>query len=315
MQSQKISIGISSCLLGEEVRYDGGHKRNSYICLTLGDYFNFVPFCPEVGIGLGVPRPTIRLVDVDSSLRAQQSNNPSNDVTKRLIDYAEKELPNHKYLSGYILKNHSPSCGMEYVPVYLEGGIEKRGVGIYAEKLMNNMPLLPVEEEDRLGDARLRGNFIRRVCVYTRWQKLKSKPMTFARLKRFHVRHKLITMSHDQNDVHALGEMLDEAKGDSIEVVASDYIARLMVLLKKPATCSNHVNVLQHIQDHLKKELEADEKQELYEVIENYRVGKVPLIAPITLLKHHFRKVPDKYITDSYYMAPYPAELYLLNAL
>jgi len=275
----------------------------------LGDYFDFVPFCPEVGIGLGVPRPTIRLVDVECSLHAQQSDNPSNDVTQRLVDYAEKELPNQVHLSGYILKSRSPSCGMEGVPVYSEGCIETRGIGIYAEKLMGNMPLLPVEEEARLGDALLRENFIRRVYVYARWQKFTRKPMSLNRLTRFHAQHKLIAMSHNQNDARALGKSLGEATVSDIEVVANEYIAGLMLLLKKPATRGNHMNVLQHIQGYLKRELEADDKRELCEVIESYRAGKVPLIVPITLLKHHFRKSPDNYITDSYYMAPYPAEL------
>ncbi|MEQ1619855.1 MAG: DUF523 and DUF1722 domain-containing protein [Methylococcales bacterium] len=310
---KKIPIGISSCLLGLNVRFDGGHKRDSYIAGTLNDYFDFHPFCPEVEIGLGTPRPTIHLVKQNNEIRCVGVKNPEQDVTEQLRDHAHQQKPLHAQLCGYIFKKDSPSCGMERVKVYGGAQPHREGVGIYAEIMMRNNPLLPVEEEGRLGDAGLRENFIQRVYIYHRWKNLCEEGLTPRKLTEFHARHKLIIMSHA--DYAPLGQLLAGANTDNIEEVAASYIAQLMVLLKKVASRKNHVNVLQHIQGYLKKELSADDKAELCELIERYRHGEVPLIVPITLLKHHFRKAPDPYIEQSFYMSPYPQELQLINQL
>ncbi len=310
---KKIPIGISSCLLGENVRYDGGHRLDAYITGTLGEYFEFHPFCPEMGIGLGAPRPTLHLVKIDHAVRCVGIKNPDWDVTEPLRSYAKQQETLHANLCGHILKKNSPSCGMERVKVYNDGQPRADGVGIYAEEMMRLNPLLPVEEEGRLGDPGLRENFIQRVYVLHRWKTMLAEGLTASGLTRFHARHKLIIMSHD--DYRDLGQLLAGLNKASLAQVAEQYIAQLMTMLKKPATRKNHVNVLQHIQGYLKKALSADDKAELCEVIERYRTGYVPLIVPLTLLKHHFRKNPDPYIEDSYYMSPYPQELQLVNQL
>jgi uncharacterized protein YbgA (DUF1722 family)/uncharacterized protein YbbK (DUF523 family) len=309
----KIPVGISSCLLGQAVRYDGGHKLDSYIAGTLAEYFDFKPCCPEVAIGMGTPRPTIQLVKINGEISCLGVKNPDIDVTAQLRDYAHQQKSAHADLCGYILKKDSPSCGMERVKVYTNGQPQKIGTGIYANEMMRNNPLLPVEEEGRLGDPRLRENFIQRVYVLHRWKQLLAEGLTASRLTRFHARHKLIIMSHD-NYVE-LGQLLASVGKTNLEEVANAYISQLMKALKKVASRKNHVNVLQHIQGYLKKELDADNKAELCELIERYRQGEIPLIVPLTLLKHHFRKNPDPYIEDSYYMSPYPQELRLINEL
>jgi uncharacterized protein YbgA (DUF1722 family)/uncharacterized protein YbbK (DUF523 family) len=310
---KKIPIGISSCLLGHNVRYDGSHKRDAYITGTLSEYFDFRPFCPEVEIGLGAPRPTIHLVKVNGEIRCIGVKNPEIDVTERLRDHAGQLTAQHTDLCGYILKKDSPSCGMERVKVYADNIPRREGVGIYAETMMRNNPLLPVEEEGRLGDAGLRENFIQRVYVLYRWKLMLAEGLTVRNLTRFHARHKLIIMSH--GDYRELGQLLAGAAQDNIEQVADRYILLLMTVLRKVASRGNHVNVLQHIQGYLKKELSADDKAELCEIIERYRQGELPLIVPLTLLKHHFRKSPDPYIDESYYLSPYPQELRLINQL
>jgi uncharacterized protein YbgA (DUF1722 family)/uncharacterized protein YbbK (DUF523 family) len=310
---KKIPVGISSCLLGQPVRYDGGHKLDSYITGTLAEYFDFQVFCPEVAIGMGVPRPSIQLVKLDNEIRSLGVKNPDLDVTGPLRGYANLQKPAHEDLCGYILKKDSPSCGMERVKVYINGQPQKMGIGIYADEMMRNNPLLPVEEEGRLGDPRLRENFIQRVYVLHRWKQLLGEGLTPSRLTHFHARHKLIIMSHES--YIDLGQLLASVTKLNVSAVANTYIAQLMLTLKNVASRKNHVNVLQHIQGYLKKELSADDKAELCELIERYRQGEVPLIVPLTLLKHHFRKNPDPYIEDSYYMSPYPQELQLINGL
>jgi uncharacterized protein YbgA (DUF1722 family)/uncharacterized protein YbbK (DUF523 family) len=309
----KIPVGISSCLIGQNVRFDSGHKRDSYIVGTLGEFFDFYPFCPEVAIGLGIPRPTIHLVKINGDIRCVGVKDATNDVTDRLRDYASQEQPAFTDLCGYILKKDSPSCGMERVKVFTTGQPSKEGVGIYAQEMMHNNPLLPVEEEGRLGDPGLRENFIQRVYIYHRWKQLLAEGLTVNGLMTFHARHKLIIMSHA--DYRELGQLLAGMGKDNVADIAHDYIQKLMKLLKIVVTRGNHVNVLQHIQGYLKNDLSADDKIELCEIIERYRSGEVPLIVPLTLLKHHFRKSPDPYIENSYYMSPYPQELRLINQL
>lgn len=313
---KKIPIGISSCLLGLKVRFDGGHKHNSYITGTLAEFFELIPFCPEVDIGLGTPRPTLHLVGKNGQIRCVGVKNPELDVTDRLQKYSEQLVEKLAPLNGYIVKKDSPSCGMERVKVYADG-IDRQpsrdGVGIYTKTLMQNNPLLPVEEEGRLGDPNLRENFIQRVYVYHRWQQLLAEGLSVQKLTTFHARHKLIIMS--RGDYLELGHLAAGANKTNLLENAQEYILKLMQLLKKVASRNQHVNVLQHIQGYLKKQLDSDDKAELSNLIERYRNAEVPLIVPITLLKHHFRKAPDPYIENSYYLSPYPEELCLSNQL
>jgi len=311
----KIPVGISSCLLGERVRYDGGHKKHSYIMHTLGAYFEFKAFCPELSIGLGVPRKTIRLIRSESEVRCVESNDVSKDYTDRMKGCADEQLPWQRRLCGYILKKDSPSCGMERVKIWDEKMPTRDGVGIYAARLMESLPFLPVEEEGRLGDPILRENFIQRVFVLWRWYHLIDSGLTLAGLIDFHARHKLIIMSHDQLCYQKLGRMVAAMTKRDVKEQAPSYLSELMNALKIRATRKNHVNVLQHLSGYLKTNLDKDDKQELIRVIEDYRTGMVPLIVPITLLNHFFRKFPDEYIENAWYMRPYPAQLSLQNMI
>jgi uncharacterized protein YbgA (DUF1722 family)/uncharacterized protein YbbK (DUF523 family) len=312
---QNIVVGISSCLLGEEVRYDGAHKHNSYITKTLGQFFEFRSFCPEVASGLGIPRPPVRLVAEGEQIKCVGVKDADLDVTEAIKNISALQNSWLAEISGYILKKGSPSCGMERVKVYRNGFPQGNGVGLFAEHLKQNFPLLPMEEEGRLGDPGLRENFIQRVFIFNNWQVLNQQRLTPRALMEFHSQHKLIAMSHDQTMARELGRIIAGADKSNIDKTAEHYITWLMRCLTVVATPGNHVNVLQHIQGYLKRKIDADDKAELTETIESYRLGKVPLIVPITLLRHHFRKQPDPFIENSYYMNPHPLELGLLNQI
>lgn len=316
LAAEKIPIGISACLLGEEVRYNGGHKRDAYINGTLSQFFSFRSFCPEVGAGLSVPREPVRLVECDGDIRVVGTKDNSVDVTAPLEAYSEAQLPNMTDLYGFIFKRASPSCGMERVKVYNQKNMpHPEGQGVFAKAVMGRYKNLPVEEEGRLGDPSLRENFIQRVFAYYRWQCMCQLGITVQGLMTFHAQHKLMFMSHDQDSSRQLGKIVASVTGDNLQQIATDYIQLAMQTLKKVATRKNHVNVLQHIQGYLKKQLDSDDKQELLDVFDRYKQGDLPLIVPITLLKHHFRKMPDDYIAQSWYMQPYPQELKLRNLL
>jgi len=312
---KEITVGVSSCLLGEKVRYDGGHKNNNYISNTLSQYFNFRAFCPEVNIGLGIPRPTIRLVLQDEQIHCKGTKDENLDVTEKLYQSADEQAHWHANLSGYILKKDSPSCGMERVRLYKGEMPERIGTGLYTKRLMENFPHLPIEEEGRLGDAVLRENFIQRVFIYHRWQKLITSDLSWKSMTEFHAQHKYIFMSHNQAKAKALGKLLANNTKADVNLLATEYLEAMMLLLKIRASKKNHVNTLQHIQGYLKNYLSQSDKKELVDTIEQYRLGFLPLIVPITLLKHHFMHHPDQYILNSYYLQPHPAELMLLNTL
>ena len=313
--TSRIRIGISSCLLGEPVRFDGNHKHDHYITGTLGEVFDFVPVCPEVGIGLGVPRPTIRLVGSADAPRAIGVKDASLDVTDKLVRYGQRTAGRLGDISGYIFKSKSPSCGMERVKLYddpdRKGGGGRHGIGLYAREIMRANPLLPVEEEGRLGDPLLRDNFLECVFTYHRWQQLTTQRLTPRTLVAFHTRHKLAVMAHGTEQYRLLGQMIAEAGKRPLRQLADAYAELLMQTLRRRATARRHTNVLMHIMGYLKNQLSSADKQELLELIEDYRQGRVPRIVPITLLKHHFRNHPNDYITGQSYLNPDPLELRL----
>lgn len=311
--SPAIRLGISACLLGEKVRFDGGHKLDTYIRDTLGPYFDFVPVCPEVAIGLGVPRPTLRLVGDPAQPRAVGVRDPDRDVTAPLRQYGRRMVQELPPLAGFLLKSKSPSCGMARVKVYQDQGPPRAGRGLFADALLTGRPLLPVEEEGRLGDPVLRENFIERVFAFHRWQQLQAQGLTPARLVEFHARHKLVLMSHSTEAYRALGRRVARAGSEPLAALAQDYIAGFMAALTRPATRKRHANVLQHLLGYLKKPLDSADKTELLELIDAYRLGQVPLIVPITLLNHHFRRHPHPYVAEQIYLAPHPRELMLRN--
>lgn len=305
----RIIIGISSCLLGEKVRFDGNHKLDNYIKQDLGDIFDYRSVCPEVGIGMGVPRPTIHLVGTPEAPRAVGVKDDSLDVTDQIIRFAHKASRNLTDISGYIFKSKSPSCGMERVKLYDgRGGGSKQGVGLYAREIMQLNPLLPVEEEGRLNDAPLRDNFLERVFAYHRWQQLNRKRISAKALIDFHSRHKLIVMAHSPEDYRALGRLVADAGKQPIRELADTYIDQFMAAMKKRATVRKHINVLHHIMGYLKKQLSSADKQELLELIEGYRNEQVPRMVPVVLLKHHFRNHPNEYMDTQLYLNPSPEE-------
>ncbi|OOZ42278.1 hypothetical protein BOW53_00075 [Solemya pervernicosa gill symbiont] len=305
----RITLGISACLLGEKVRYDGHHKYNGYIVETLGAHFDLSPFCPEVAAGLGVPRPTIRLVGKPATPQAVGTLDPNLNVTNKLERLGRRTAREMKSISGYILKARSPSCGMERVSVYPpKGPVVKKGVGRFAAKLMESNALLPIEEEGRLNDPELRDNFIERVFAYQRWQQLNSRRLTPKRLSEFHAAQKLCLMAHSPQAYRQLGQLISSASTQPLSTLKQTYATGLMDALNKRATPAKHCNVMQHILGYLKKSIDAEDKQELLELIDAFRQGQSTRAAPLTLLRHHFRKHPNGYIRQQHYLFPSPDE-------
>lgn len=312
-----IKVGISSCLLGEPVRFNGGHKQ-SHLCKdVLSQYFDYVPLCPEQAIGLGTPREPIRLVGNTQQPRAVGTVNPSMDVSAALTEYGQRKAAELTDICGYILMQKSPSCGMQRVKVYQDSGhtAEHDGVGLFAAALMQAQPNLPVEEDGRLNDPVLRENFITRVFAYAQWRELLSSGLTLKKLYEFHARYKYQLMANSPSDCTALGRMLANSQQEQFDVLAENYFSLFMSALKKIANRGTHTNVLQHISGYIKDSLDADEKRELQALISQYRDSIVPLIVPLTLLKHHFNRHPDPYIAGQVYLQPHPENLSLRNAI
>ena len=312
----QVRLGVSACLLGAKVRFDGGHKRNRFLIEELGSHFEFVPFCPEVAIGMGTPRPSIRLVGDVVAPRALGSRDDGLDVTDALQAYSANRAQRLEGLSGFIFKKDSPSCGMARVKVYSEKGMPQRdGVGIFARAVQEANPLLPVEEEGRLNDSTLRENFVSRVFVYARWQALRQQGLSKKGLLDFHTRHKLLLMAHSPLAYRELGRLLAQLDNTRLDALADHYIEQLMQVLKVPASRKHHVNVLQHVMGYLRKHVPAENRADLVDVINDYRRGMVPLVVPVTLLQHHFRSNPHPWVSQQVYMNPHPRELMLRNTL
>jgi uncharacterized protein YbgA (DUF1722 family)/uncharacterized protein YbbK (DUF523 family) len=312
---EKIKLGISACLLGENVRYDGGHKLDRYLTGTLGTYVEYVPVCPEFECGLGVPRESMRLMG-DPDAPRLVTNKTGKDHTDRMLKWAAKRVAQleEEGLCGFVFKKNSPSSGMERVKVYNEKGMPvKKGVGLFARAFMEHFPLLPVEDEGRLHDPKLRENFIERIFVFKRWRELLSRPKRRGGIVDFHTKHKLLVLSHSPNHHREMGRLVAGAKEMSTEDLYRKYETILMEALRLKTTPKKHVNVLHHIMGYFKKRLSPDEKQELLEVIDHYRKGHVPPIVPITLVNHYVRKYDQPYLKQQYYLHPHPIELQLRN--
>ncbi|MCP5051849.1 MAG: DUF523 and DUF1722 domain-containing protein [bacterium] len=312
---EKLKLGISSCLLGEKVRYNGGHKLDFFLVDVLGRYVNYVPVCPEVEIGLGTPREPVRLTVPGESTRLVTQTSGI-DHTDRMLQWSGKQLErlDREGLCGYVFKSKSPSCGLARVKLYRNNKvIPGRGGGIFAHAFTRRFPLLPVEEEGRLRDIELRENFIVRVFTVHRWRKGVKEDPTVARLMDFHTRNKLIYMAHHPQLAGELGRLTAKAAKIPMEELLHSYETLMMKCLEYKATGRKNANVLYHIMGYFKKHLEPDEKQELIETIENYRLTYLPLVAPLTLLKHYVRKYRVSCLEDQYYLDPHPMELKLRN--
>jgi len=310
-----LRVGISSCLLGQKVRFDGGHKLDTLITETLGRYCEWIPVCPEMEIGLGAPRESLRLVASPGGARLV-TKKTGVDHTEAMERWAERRLEELAALGlhGYILKKDSPSCGMERVRVYGDSGMAQRtGSGIFASMLLRRFDMLPVEEEGRLHDMSIRENFVGRIFAYGRWQKfVQAKPQA-RDLVAFHTRHKLLLSAHSDEHYRQLGRLVAKAGKRKIMESLDEYGRHFMEALSVRATARKHANVLYHILGFLKSELDSGDRAELVAEIENYRQGWVPLIVPITLLSHHLRRHPVAWVREQTYLNPYPAELMLRN--
>ncbi len=313
--SNKIRIGVSSCLLGNEVRFDGGHKRNEFVADIFGKFVEFVPVCPEVEIGMGTPRESIALRRCGHEVRLL-GNQSGVDFTAKMKSYAEHRSRSlgAEDLSGYILKKDSPSCGMERVRVYAENRMPARdGVGMFAAALMHRYPSLPVEEEGRLSDPKLRENFVERVFAYKRLQDFFAMRWTQGGLVAFHTAHKLVLLAHSPNAYRELGRYVADAKKVPRADFHRHYEARFMSALKKRATPPRHVNVMQHMLGYFREHLEDSARRELADIIDDYSRGLVPLIVPLTLIRHYVRRFEVDYLAGQVYLNPHPKELMLLN--
>jgi len=310
-----IRIGISMCLLGEGVRFDGGHKRDAFLVDTFGRYVEWLPVCPEVDIGLGTPREPIRLARKGTDIRLVGVKSGA-DHTDAMRAYAARKAEElaASDLCGYILKKDSPSCGMERVKVYDPNLSPARtGRGGFAEALLQRLPHLPVEEEGRLSDPRIRDNFVERVFAYRRLRDLFSGRWATGALVRFHTAHKLVLLSHSPRAYAELGRLVAGASSLPREEVRRRYESGFMDALRVIATPKRHVNVLQHMLGHFKDTLDAGSRGELLVSIEDYGRGLVPLIVPITLFRHHVRVLEVAYLAGQVYLEPHPKELMLRN--
>jgi uncharacterized protein YbgA (DUF1722 family)/uncharacterized protein YbbK (DUF523 family) len=310
-----IRVGISSCLLGEAVRYDGGHKRDGFLTGTFGSFVEWVPVCPEVECGLGTPRESMRLVRREADVRLLTVKTAI-DVTDQMRTYAQRRIAElaSENLCGYVLKKDSPSCGWERVKVYAAHSVPaKSGRGLFAARLVERFPDLPVEEEGRLSDPRLRDNFVERLFAYWRLRGLFSRKWNLEGLVRFHTAHKLILMAHSTEAYQQLGRLVARARTVPAKEIERRYTRPFMAALAVLATPRRHANVLQHMAGYFKDRLDRESKAELVAAIDDYRRALVPLIVPITLLRHHVRIHNMSYLAGQLYLEPHPKELMLRN--
>ncbi len=309
-----INVGVSSCLLGEKVRYDGGHKHDHYITDTLGRFFRFVPVCPEVGCGLPIPREAMRLEGdpVNPRLVTRMTHI---DLTDQMLDYCRRVMVEleKEALCGFIFKKGSPSSGLFRVKVHTKGLPAKTGRGLFADALVKHFPLLPVEEEVRLYHMDIRDNFIERVFAYRRWQDFLPGERSIGELVEFHTAHKLQVMAHSPQIYREMGKLVAEGKNMDCSQLLDRYQHLFMRALALHANVKKNSDVLMHIMGYFKKELSPGEKVELLEIIRQYHGRLVPLIVPVTLLRHYVNKYDQQYLKKQSYLNPHPMELMLRN--
>lgn len=312
-------LGISGCLTGSAVRFDGGHKRMGFVMDELAQWVNFRPVCPEMAIGLPTPRPALRLImTTGGDTQMRFSHPPHDDVTQKMADFTASYLPKIGDLAGFIVCAKSPSCGMERVRVYDENGNRgrKEGVGLFTAALLETWPWLPVEEDGRLHDPVLRENFVERVFALHELNTLRKNGLTRRALLDFHSRYKLQLLAHHQAGNREIGPFVASLhEWDDLDAFFEAYREKLMTILKKPASRKNHTNVLMHIQGYFRNQLNSRQRGELRDVILHYREGLLPILAPITLLKHYLAEYPDQYLMTQNYFDPYPDDLGLRLAV
>ncbi|MEZ5357485.1 MAG: DUF523 and DUF1722 domain-containing protein [Candidatus Zixiibacteriota bacterium] len=316
MSEDIIKIGVSSCLLGAKVRFDGGHKRDRFVTDIFGGFVQFVPICPEVEVGMPIPRESVNLQG-DYSAPSMIGYKTGEDWTERMNQYSNERIRRDDVseLSGYILKKDSPSCGMERVKVYTKPGQSptKQGIGLFARALMLKYPYLPVEEEGRLNDPLLRENFIIRVFAFKRLQNLYEKRFNRGEMVEFHTRHKYLLLAHNQAIYRDMGKLVAKLKEMQPAEFKRLYRDMFMTALSYKATVKKNTNVLQHIVGFLREHVTFVEKQSIMQTIDDYHKGLVPLVVPITLIAHFIERYDVPYIKDQIYLRPHPKELMLRN--
>jgi uncharacterized protein YbgA (DUF1722 family)/uncharacterized protein YbbK (DUF523 family) len=311
----KIRIGVSACLLGKPVRFDGSHKHDRYLTNTLSEYLDFVPVCPEVESGFSIPRETLRLVGDPEAPRLVTSRT-NIDHTDRMLGWAEKRVREleAENLCGFIFKSDSPSSGLMRVKVYNPKGMaEKKGVGLFARTFIRHFPLLPVEEEGRLNDPVLRETFIEQIFTLKRWRETLTLGRNMKNLVDFHTRHKLLLLSHSPANARLMGKLVADGNQAPIQAVYAQYERLLIETLRMKSTIKKNLNVLEHILGYFKNQLGSDEKQEMLEIFDRYRNEFEPLIVPVTILNHHIRKTGEPYLKQQIYLNPHPIALKLRN--
>ncbi|MGM0453315.1 MAG: YbgA family protein [Thermodesulfobacteriota bacterium] len=308
-----IRLGVSSCLLGENVRWNGGHKLDHFLKDTLGQFVEFVPVCPEVEAGFGIPRETMRL-EGDADNPRLVTTKSKIDHTEQMRQWAENRVRQleKENLCGFIFKKDSPSSGLTRVKVYNAKGMpEKKGVGLFAREFIRHFPLIPVEEEGRLHDPRLRENFIELIFTLKRWRDTVVQKPGIGPVVDFHSRNKLLLMAHSPEKARMMGKLVGSAKQMGADAFYRQYEEKLVEAMRLQPTVKKHINVLHHIMGYFKKQLTADEKAELLEIIEQFRSGYVPLLVPMTLINHYARKYDQPYLRQQTYLNPHPIELKL----
>lgn len=309
------AIGISGCLTGTAVRFDGGHKRMGFAMDELAQWVTFKPVCPEMSIGLSVPRPALRLVQTNEGyIRMRFSHEPGEDITDKMTEFTTPYIRGLSTLSGFIVCAKSPSCGMERVRLYDEMGNRgrKEGTGLFTGALMEAYPWLPVEEDGRLHDPVLRENFVERIFALNELNILRANSLTRHGILSFHSRYKLQLLAHNQAGYREIGPFVASMhEWNDLEAFFVLYREKLMAILKKPSSRKNHTNVLMHIQGYFRNQLNTRQRGELRDVILNYSSGLLPILAPLTLLKHYLAEYPDRYLLTQNYFDPYPNDLAL----
>ncbi|MDO6563348.1 DUF523 and DUF1722 domain-containing protein [Amphritea sp. 1_MG-2023] len=313
-----IPVGISACVMGEEVRFNGGHSQSRICRDQFTSHFKFQTFCPEVAAGFGIPRPTMRLIGDPNDptlIFSKTTNETEENLNQRLIDACQPMLQRCRDLDGYILKKDSPSCGMERVKIYQPSGHphEQRGAGLFARALMAQYPNLPIEEDGRLNDPQLRENFVMRVFAHHHFRKEVVEQPSFHNLLQFHSSYKYLLMAHHQIAYRNLGKMLAVAHNEPLDPLITTYFDQFMAAIEQPASRGAHCNVMQHIMGYLKQSVDSTARQAILTVFEQYRLGEVNLITPMTLLSHYINQNGSDYIRAQRYLEPYPAHLGLRN--
>ncbi|OFZ45763.1 MAG: hypothetical protein A2381_15045 [Bdellovibrionales bacterium RIFOXYB1_FULL_37_110] len=311
----QLRLGISACLLGAKVRYDGAHKLDKWIKNTLGQFATFIPICPELECKMSIPRPPMHLEGTRDNPHLIQTL-AKLDLTKQMNSWIKPKIKELKYknLDGYILKTRSPSCGLRDIKIFSPTGklVSKTGTGLFAKAFLKAFPLLPVEDEDRLQDPKCRENFIERIFVMKRWRELLTHKKSLKALINFHTKHQLLMMSHSLPHYQKMGKLLASHRPDGLALYQS-YQKNMLEALRLPTTTKKHFHVLQHAIGYFKSDLSSAEKKELLNILKQYKTDKLPLLVPITLINHYAKKLHKDYLLEQYYLNPHPKELKIKN--